>query len=203
MDNPAELIEVLLHAEKLFARLVVRDGRPAVTAFDGIDEDEVGKVEPGVGIVVIEHTRAERADLQISRARAGSAIEREGYRTGGARRTVERIGDVKDLRGPLAFLVGQRDGACARGIGDVATVERDRMRGDRVRGQGVRRCRLPLRLRPASARVLLLDRSRRLVVRGTLRVGEGEIEVEGEKRGSERDRQRATGHEVGLSLCHI
>ncbi len=216
MDNPAELIEVLLHAEKLFARLVVRDGRPAVAALDGIDEDEVGEVEPGVGVVdhlaggegelaavaVIEHAGSERADLQISRARAGSAVEGDGDRAARFGRAAEPVGDIEDLCRALALVVGERDRAGGRGIGDVATVEPDRMRGDRVRGQGVRR-RLALRLGPASAGALLLDRRRRLVVCGTLRIRKGKIEAEGEERGKQRDRQRATGHEISLSLCHI
>src|SRR5262249_12055840 len=102
---------------------------PAVSRGHGIDEDEVGKREPGVVVVdeavrrwqrltLIAHEHAlgtDRAQVQPNRRGARAAVESKSNRAprGAA---VLRIGDEEDVRLELSVLVLHRHEAGGRGV---------------------------------------------------------------------------------------
>src|SRR6185312_9965567 len=137
-DDRAEGLEVLVDAEERLLRVLRAGRRQAVARADRIDEDEVGRIEPGVGIVdqlwmrrrqsasaaEIENARPERGHVEIGRGRAGPAIQREGDRPLALVLAVARIGDIEHLRERLPFVVAELERAGARGIGEFLPGER-------------------------------------------------------------------------------
>ncbi len=122
-DEIGEIFGIVLDAEEI--ALVLAAARAAIAGAHGIDEYEVGEVEPA-RIVVDQPGRgalhltlgrhldglgAEGAEMQIGRRRARSAIEHEGDRPLGVAR-LARIGDIEDRGERLAVGVahGKRPG---------------------------------------------------------------------------------------------
>src|ERR1051326_836926 len=113
-DEFADGFDIAAQAEE-FARLVALNGA-AVAGAHGIDEDQIGLVEPGVFIVdqLIRRRRhhavrlhayalgSDGAEVQPHGSRAGAAVEREGKRTVLGGLAVQRVGDVEDVRLDLA-----------------------------------------------------------------------------------------------------
>ena len=158
-------------------RLAGRDD-PAVAGPRRVDEDEIGEVEPGIGVVdevrrrggrQILHRQApgaERAQLQPGRARAGTAVDREGHRPAGRVGAVELVGDVGDLGLRRAVVVLEADRPGGRREREGAAFEAQRVLGGRIRGEPglFRRRRLGFsgrRRRGPGGRVLRLPEARR------------------------------------------
>ena len=103
---------------------------------DGIDEDEVGEVEPRAGIVDeiggvggavalvagIKMLGADGAEVQIDRGRAGTAVEGEGDWT---IRAFDRVGGDNHFAGDLAVAVAHGQRADGDGVVQRLAVELD------------------------------------------------------------------------------
>ena len=80
-----------------------------------------------------EHdARAERAEMEIGRARARTAVEDESDRPALGVRLVARIGDVEYAGLPLALVVGERQGRGRGGEGDARIADLDLVMGDGI-----------------------------------------------------------------------
>ena len=115
------------------AHILVRRDEAAVAGTDGIDEDEIGEVEPGVGIgLQIRRGGGHRgvprdrqppgsgiAELQIGRGRTGPAIEHEGHRTGGRIGAIKLVGGISNVGLRFAGAVEQPDRTRGGGEGEI------------------------------------------------------------------------------------
>ena len=129
-----------IHAARDFDGL-----RAAVAGAHGVDENEVGLIEPGV-LVVLQLVRglrhgAIRHQLRAARTHAAhvhphgsgtrAAVEAEGDRTlRGVSHAIERIGHVEDVRFGLAGGVLERHLLHGRGVVEGLAVDIDGVMGD-------------------------------------------------------------------------
>ena len=99
VDDARQVLDVGLGAVEELLGLGFRDGGAAESGADGVDEDEVGEVEPGAGIVdqrggiggavafvsdAFKMLGADGAEVEIDRRSSGASIEGEGDGTVGA-----------------------------------------------------------------------------------------------------------------------
>ena len=122
VDDAGEVGDVLVGAVEELLGLVFRDEGAGEAGANGIDEDDIGEVEPGAGIVgeggrvrgaLAFGSKAnafgtDGAKVEVDRSRAGTAVEGEGD---GTIWTVHRVGGEDHLTGGLAGVVLDREGA--------------------------------------------------------------------------------------------
>lgn len=146
-DEGADGAGVLLDAPEIGGVLSRRSA--AIAGAHRVDEDEVGHVEPSIGIVDKllrcgqkvavrggrDDTRAQRSEMQIGGRRARPAVEDEGDRTPRALRAGRQgVGHVEDLGRNGSVAAQQRKRACLRTIIEGFPGNRDRMFGRLRRG---------------------------------------------------------------------
>ncbi len=126
VDDAREIFDVGRGAVEELLGFVLGDERAAEAGSDGIDENQIGEVEPGSGIVGergriggavsfiagSEMLRADGSEVEEDRRCAGAAVDGEGY---GAVCAVDGVGGVNDLPSLLAVAVA--DGQRADGDG--------------------------------------------------------------------------------------
>jgi len=148
-DHQRDRVGVAVDRIEPLARLLAAGDETAVAGADGIDEDQVGKVEPGLGVghqvrrsggrhrvgVDGEPPRAGRAELQPGGGRARPAIEQKGHRPGTWVGAVELVGREGDIGLRLALVVEQRNRAGGGGEVERPAGKRQRMPGGRIRRQ--------------------------------------------------------------------
>ena len=152
-DDHAEGVDVAADRPEFLARLVSRGDDLAVAGARGVDEDEIGEIEPGLRIVDERRRcgrvdrraahrqppRPERAEIEPRGGGARPAVEYERHRTSlriCARQHIADIGDIGLLR---AVLVAELDRARRRLEVERSIRQRERMFGDRIRRQLPRR----------------------------------------------------------------
>ena len=181
-DHERDRVDVAVDRIEPLAHLLAGRDEAAVAGADGIDEDQIGKVEPGLGVghqirrrggrhrvgVDGEPPRSGRAELQPGRGRARPAIEQEGHRPGARVGAVELVGGVGDIGLRLALVVEQRNRAGGGGEVERPPGKRERVSGGRIRRQpvllGGRRIR-SVAARAGGARLLPRRRCRLMLLR--------------------------------------
>ena len=122
-DRQRDRADVAVDREEPLAHVLAGRDEAAIAGTDGIDEDEIGKVEPGLGVgLQIGRRRGNRrvavdgkppgsggAELQIGGGRARPAIEEEGHGPGRRVGAIQLIGGVGDIGLRLALVVEQAD----------------------------------------------------------------------------------------------
>ena len=180
-DHERDRIGVAIDGVEALARVLAARDEAAVAGADGIDEDEIGEVEPGLGVrlhlgrgrrrqrfaIERQPPRPGRAELKPCRGRAGPAVEQERH---GARRAVgavELVGRIGDVGQRLALVVEHADRAGGRREIERAAGQIERLLRGRIRRQTVRLGAAAIgdALRAAAAPALLSGRRRRLGAR--------------------------------------
>ncbi len=132
----------------------------------GVDEHQVGEVEPGAGVVdqaggirravalgaELHPLGPDGAEVQVDGGGAGPAVEGEGHGTVGVLRAIEDVGGEHHLGDLLALLVAHRQRADRSGVverlaGDVRGPASPWRRPGRPAG---RSCPCPCRRRPSA-----------------------------------------------------
>ena len=162
-DDFGHGLRILAHAVESIA--AVGFGRPAPAGANRIDHDQIGKCEPGGGIVAqarggsvvagkLEDARTGESQIEVGRRRPRPAVE--GERDGAARRVgvLGDIGGVIDCGRTLARLIEQRERSRGRTVKQRAAWDRDSMLGDGVRRQEPQHALAGLLPLPRVARVL-------------------------------------------------
>jgi hypothetical protein len=156
-DEVRQRLRVAVHRKVARAQLVGGLHEPAEAGPHGIDEDEVGEVEPGFGVgdeirrlggrnLALERQPpgAEPAELEKGRGRPWAAVDNEGDGARGAR-VLQRVGREGDVRLGLVLRVGERDGAGGRREAQAAVAEVQFVgrgpRGGKALGRDARRLR--------------------------------------------------------------
>ena len=85
-----------------------------------------------------DDARPERSEMEIGRARAGTAVEDESDRPTLGVRLVARIGDVVYSGLPLALVFGERQGRGRGGEGDARIADLELVMGDGI-GRSIER----------------------------------------------------------------
>ena len=137
VDGEGEVLDVRGGGEEELFAFVVGDERLGEAGADGVDEDDVGEVEPGAGVVgegggvrgavagVAEGDvlGADGAEVEEAGGGAGAAVEGEHH--GAVVCAVERVGGVDDFGGGLAVLALHGDGADGGGVVEGLAVNGD------------------------------------------------------------------------------
>ena len=146
VDDAREILDVGRGAEEELFAFRFGDAGAAEAGADGVNEDQIGEVEPGAGIVG-EHggiggtvalvadgqmLGADGAEVEIDAGRAGTAIEGEGDGTIVA---FNGVGGDDDLAGSLAVGVAHRQGAYGGGVMQGFAIQLNRLRHMSVRGK--------------------------------------------------------------------
>ena len=148
-DDRRQRVDIAVDRIIAVADVLLGADRAAVAGADRIDEDEVGEVEPGLGIgddgrrrrradaraVEGQTPRAEHAEMQIGRRGAGAAIDRKGDGPRARLGSVEPVGDEADLRLQPALRVAERQAAGRRREAQGAAGQIEDMLRDRIRRQ--------------------------------------------------------------------
>ena len=147
-DHQRNRADVAVDGIEALARVVARRHEAAVAGADGIDENHIREVEPGLGVrQQVRRSRRHRplaadrqpprsgiTELQPCRRRTGTAVEEERDRTLRTIAAVDLIRGVDDVGLRLALVVEQPDRSRNRG-----EVERTAGQCQRVFGGGIRR----------------------------------------------------------------
>ena len=145
LDEDGERVDIALHRPELRAHRLVLAVEAAVAGAHRIDEDEVGEVEPGLGVGqqigrrrrVHDRRRdgeppwPERAQVQPSRGRPRPAVDDEGDGAPARLRAVDEVGEVAHLGHDDTFRVLEshgtrlgREGQGAVGQGEAVPAHR-------------------------------------------------------------------------------
>ena len=149
VDGEGEVLDVRGGGVEEFFAFVVGDEGLGEAGADGVDEDEVGEVEPGAGVVgegggvgggvagVAEGDvlGADGAEVEEAGGGAGAAVEGEHH--GAVVCAVEGIGGVDDFGGGLAVLALHGDGADGGGVVEGLAVDGDGLFDGLVGGEWV------------------------------------------------------------------
>src|SRR5262249_16948670 len=157
-----EVFGVVLDAEKV--ALVLAVGGAAISGPNGIDKNEIGKVEPGRLVVDqagrrtlhlalgrnLDRFGPESAEMEIGPCGRRPAVEPESDGTLVVAR-LPRIGDIEDGGDELALLIAHGERSGGRGVAERLAGESDGVASNRgwrqeIRGNLVPGLRLGLRL---------------------------------------------------------
>ena len=138
-DHQRNRADVTVDRKELLAHVAAGRNETAIAGADRIDVDEVGEVEPGLGVGLNVGRRRRRhrirvdgkapgpviAELQPGGRRARSAIEDESDGARRAIRPVQLVGGVGDvgLRFPLVVEQADRAGRCGKGERPAGQIE--------------------------------------------------------------------------------
>ena len=148
-DRHRDRVDVAVDREKPLARVLAGRNEAAIAGPDRIDEDEIGEVEPGLGIglqigrsgsnrrisIDRQPPGSGRAELQKGGGSPRPAIEKESDRPRRRIGAVQPIGRVGDIGLRLALVVEQADRARGRREGERAPGENQRLLGRGIRRQ--------------------------------------------------------------------
>ena len=149
VDGEREVLDVRGGGEEEFFAFVVGDEGLGEAGADGVDEDEVGEVEPGAGVVgegggvggavasVAEGDMlgADGSEVEEAGGRARAAVEGEHH--GAVVCAVEGISRVDDFSGGLAVFALHGDGADGGGVVEGLAVDGDGLFDGLVGGEWV------------------------------------------------------------------